>query len=76
MAMTYVKKGDMENALNSLKNLSSIKNSPLQDVALMESGKILDHIGKKEEAKSKYKELINNFPKSALANEAKVRLGE
>lgn len=76
MAMAYVKKGDMENALNCLKSLSSIKNSPLQDVALMESGKILEHTGKKEEAKSKYKELINNFPKSALANEAKVRLGE
>lgn len=41
MAMAYVKKGDMTNALNSLNSLSNIKDGALHDMALLESGKIL-----------------------------------
>ncbi|MEW6739048.1 MAG: tetratricopeptide repeat protein [Nitrospirota bacterium] len=76
MAMAYVKKGDMDNALASLKNILNIKDIPLQDMALLETGKILELSGKTEDAKNKYRELINKFPKSALLNEAKTRLGE
>lgn len=76
MAMAYVKKGDTDNALTALKSLLSIKDSALQDMALLESGKILELSGKTEDAKNKYKELLNRFPKSALLNEAKTRLGE
>jgi tetratricopeptide (TPR) repeat protein len=76
MAMSYVKKGDMDNALASLKNILNIKDIPLQDLALLETGKILELSGKTEDAKNKYRELINKFPKSALLNEAKARLGE
>ncbi len=76
MAMTYVKKGDLDNALNALKQIISVKDSALQDMALLETGKILELSGKTEDAKNKYKELINKFPKSALINEAKVRMGE
>jgi TolA-binding protein len=45
-------------------------------MALMESGKILEAQGKTEEAKAKYKDLIAKYPESALAGEAKARLGE
>lgn len=76
MAMSYVKKGDMDNALTSLKNILNIKDIPLQDLALLETGKILELSGKTEDAKNKYRELINKFPKSALLNEAKTRLAE
>lgn len=76
MAMAYVKKGDMDGALTALKNLLSIKNSALQDMALLESGKILESTGKTEEAKNRYRELINKFPKSPLLSEARTRLGE
>jgi tetratricopeptide (TPR) repeat protein len=76
MAMAYVKKGDMDNALAALKSLLSIKDSALQDMALLETGKMLELSGKAEDAKNKYRELINKFPKSALLNEAKTRLGE
>lgn len=76
MAMSYVKKGDMDNALASLKNILSIKDIPFQDMALLETGKILELSGKTEDAKNTYRELINKFPKSALLNEAKARLGE
>ena len=76
MAMAYAKKGDMNSALNSLNSLSSIKDGALHDMALMESGKILESMGKTEEARNKYKELVSKFPKSALLNEAKMKLGE
>ncbi|HCL80833.1 MAG TPA: hypothetical protein DHW81_00925 [Nitrospiraceae bacterium] len=75
-ATAYVKKGDTDNALNALKHIISVKDSALQDMALLESGKILELSGKTEEAEGKYKELINKFPKSALINEAKARMGE
>lgn len=74
MATAYLKKNDTTNALNTLNSLLSIKDSALQDMALMESGKILESMGKTDEAKSKYKELISKFPKSALADEAKAKM--
>ena len=75
MAMTYIRKGDLNSALNTFGIISSIKDAPLQDMALLESGKTLESMGKTEEAKDKYKELINKFPKSPLADEANWRLG-
>lgn len=75
MAMAYVKKGDMNSAIDSLNNILKIKDIPLQDMALLETAKILEFLGKKEDAKNKYRELINKFPKSALLNEANTRLG-
>ncbi len=75
MAMTYMRKGDAASALNTFNSLSSIKDSPLQDMALLESGRLLESMGKTEEAKDKYKELISKFPQSALVNAAKARLG-
>ncbi|MCL4457125.1 MAG: tetratricopeptide repeat protein [Nitrospirae bacterium] len=75
-ATAYVKKGDTDNALNALKQIVSVKDSALQDMALLETGKILELSGKTEDARNKYKELINKFPKSALINEAKARMGE
>ncbi len=74
MAMGYVRKGDMDNALKTFGNLSKIKDAPLQDMALLESGKILESMGKTNEAKGKYKELVTRFPKSPLFNDAKARL--
>ncbi len=74
LAMTYIRKGDLNSALNTFNTLSSIKDAPLVDMALFESGKVLESMGKTEEAKNKYKELINKFPKSPLLNAAKARL--
>ncbi len=75
MAITYIRKGDLNSALNTFVIISSIKDAPLQDMALLESGKTLESMGKTDEAKGKYKELINKFPKSPLVNEANSRLG-
>lgn len=74
MAMAYMKKGEMEKALEALKNIYTIKGSTLNDIALFESGRILEKMEKKEEAKQKFKELVDRFPKSQLLDEAKKRL--
>lgn len=76
MAMAYLKKNDTENALSSFNSLSKAKDGVFQDSALMETAKILESTGKVEEAKGAYKELIEKYPKSAFANEAKSKIGE
>jgi predicted negative regulator of RcsB-dependent stress response len=76
IAMTYERKNDLNNAVTALKNLSSIKNSALQDLALLETGRILEKQGKGEEAKSSYRDLVSRFPQSPLLAQAKARLGE
>lgn len=74
LAMSYMKKGESDNALKALTDLTSIKNSALQDMAMLESAKILESMGKNEEAKNKYKELSEKFPQSPFAEEAKMKL--
>lgn len=76
MAMAYLRKNDTDNALSSLKTLSKYKEGVLQDVALIESARILEAKGKIEEAKGNYKELIEKYPHSPFLNEAKIKVGE
>lgn len=76
LAMAYLKKNDPDKAISMLKNIPSIKNGSFQDIALFEIGSLLESIGRTDEAKASYRELINKFPKSGLINEAKKRLGE
>lgn len=73
--MAYISKNDMNSAINTFNTLISIKDGLLQDMALFESGKTLEAMGKTDEAKSKYNELINKFPTSALVSEAKTKIG-
>lgn len=76
MAYIQIKKGSPDEAL---KHFSSIQNLPggyFKDLALIESARILETRGKKEEAAAKYKELSEKFPESPFAAEAKSKLGE
>jgi tetratricopeptide (TPR) repeat protein len=73
-AMVLLKKGDSAKALEALEKVVQLRNAPLQDMALVEMGKILASQGKKEEAQAKYQEVITKFPKSPLAEEAKALL--
>lgn len=73
---TYLKKKETDNALNAYKSLYSLKSAPLQDLAMVESARLLDMQGKKEESKALYKELISRFPKSPFMDEAKKAVGE
>lgn len=75
LGMTYLKKGDDEKALASLNKLAQKNGAPMQDMALLESGKILARQGKTDEAKAKFQALVTQFPKSPVAPEAKARIG-
>lgn len=76
MYTAYLKKNDIEKAFSSLNNIIALKDGTIQDIALFERARLSESIGKIEEAKKDYKELINKFPKSVVVNEAKKRLGE
>jgi len=68
-------KGDKEAALKTLDTVYK-SGGIYQDYALIESGRILEKDGKKEEAAAKYKELTLKFPGSPYAEEAKTKLEE
>ncbi|MBU4319562.1 MAG: tetratricopeptide repeat protein [Nitrospinae bacterium] len=74
MAMISLKKGSAEEALKSFAVLYNYKTGTYKDLALIESGKILEAQGKAEEAKKKYEELVKDFPQSPFAEEAKARI--
>lgn len=75
MAMTYIRKGDLNSALKTFDTLIAMKEALMQDMALMQSGKTLESMGRTAEAKNKYRELITRFPASPLLNDAKTMLG-
>ena len=68
-------KGDKDAALKTLDTIYK-SGGIYQDYALIESGRILEKDGKKEEAAAKYKELTLKFPGSPFVEEAKTKLGE
>ncbi|MCX8070078.1 MAG: tetratricopeptide repeat protein [Thermodesulfovibrionales bacterium] len=74
LSSLYLKKGDTQKALDSLDKLKKTKGAPLQDMAYMQSATILESLGKTEEAKAQYKELIDKFPTSLLSAQAKAKL--
>jgi len=74
MASVYIKKGDMNEALKTLDTLYALPDDTLKDLALLESGKLLDKQGKPDEAKKKYEELTKKFPSSPYKDEAAAKL--
>ncbi|MFA4830041.1 MAG: tetratricopeptide repeat protein [Thermodesulfovibrionales bacterium] len=76
MAMASLKKGSNEEALKYLDILYRYKTGTYKDLSLIESGKILEAMGKADDAKRKYEELTKNFPQSPFAEEAQIKIGE
>lgn len=76
MAMISLKRGNSDEALKSLDVLYNYKTGAYKDLSLIESGKILETMGRVEEAKKKYEELTKNFPQSPFIEEAKSKIGE
>jgi len=74
MASVYIKKGDMNEALKTLDTLYALPGDTLKDLALLESGKLLEKQGKPDEAKKKYDELTKKFPSSPYKDEAAAKL--
>jgi len=76
IALTYIKKSDMNGAEKALDSLYNLKGDIYKDFALMEYGKLLEKEGKAEEAKKKYEELAKKFPNSPFIEEVKAKLAE
>ena len=75
MADISLKKGDKEGALKFLDALYQRRTAPLRDLALVESARVLESMGKTEEASGKYAELEKDFPGSPFAAEAQAKTG-
>ncbi len=73
-ASIQMKKGDQDAALKTLDSLAHLKGM-LQDYAIIESARILEKQGKKDEAASKYGEVVKSFPGSPYFEEAKAKTG-
>jgi predicted negative regulator of RcsB-dependent stress response len=75
MAVISIRKGDKEAALKFLDTLYHYKTGAFRDLALIESARILESIGKTEESLKKYEEITKSFPASPFAGEAQAKLG-
>jgi tetratricopeptide (TPR) repeat protein len=67
MAALHINRGEPQKALEAFDKLKKTKGAPLQDLAIMQSAVILESMGKNEEAKAQYKELVERFPNSPFA---------
>jgi predicted negative regulator of RcsB-dependent stress response len=74
MAVINLRKGDREAALKLLNTLSNYKTASFKDLALIESGRILESMGQTGEAAKKYEEIMKNFPASPFVEEARTKL--
>ena len=74
MALIYVKKGDVNDAMKTLDAISNMKGNIFKDFALIEYGRLLEKAGKPENAMEKYRELTSKFPNSPFVEEAKAKL--
>jgi tetratricopeptide (TPR) repeat protein len=75
-AMISEKTGNLEGALKFLDRLYALESDFYKDAALMESARILDGMGKKEEAMMKYETILEKFPNSPFKEEARFRTGK
>jgi outer membrane protein assembly factor BamD (BamD/ComL family) len=73
IAQVYQKKGETDEALKTLDAFSHFKSALYKDLALMESGRILEREGKLEEAQNKFNEITTRFPNSPFFEEAKAK---
>lgn len=74
MAVITLNKGDKEAALKLLDTLYNYKAASLKDLALIESARILESMGKAEESAKKYEEITKGFPNSPFGEEAKSKI--
>jgi predicted negative regulator of RcsB-dependent stress response len=75
LAGVQLKMGNRPEALKTLDTLYKTDGDIFKDLALIESARILEGDGKKEEATAKYKELMEKYKSSPFADEAKAKLG-
>lgn len=76
MALASIKAGENEDALRALEVLINYENSALKDLALMEAGRLLEQMGRTDEAMQKYRALVEAFPRSPYFEEASRKAGK
>ncbi len=76
IAMVYLKKGYVNDAIKALDSLSNLKSDIYKDLALIEYGRLLEKSGKDDEANKKYEELVKKYPNSPFIEEAKSKIPE
>jgi len=74
-AMADIRLGKTEDALEGLSKLAASGSRQYGDLALFQSARLLEDMGKHEEALEKYKQLINTYPSSVYLKEAIAKAG-
>lgn len=75
MAVISAKKGDKDAALKLLDTIYLYKTGSFKELALIESARILESMGKTAESTKKYEEITKNYPGSPFIEEAREKLG-
>ncbi|MEW6002978.1 MAG: tetratricopeptide repeat protein [Nitrospirota bacterium] len=76
MVTIYLKKGETKEAVKALEMLYSLNSRIYKDLALIEYGRLLEKENRLEEAKKKYRELVEKFPTSPFLDEAETKISE
>ena len=72
-SVVHQKEGKPEEALKALQRLYEHKSASYKDMALVESARVLQAMGKADEAAEKYKRSLKDYPGSPFAGEARLR---
>jgi tetratricopeptide (TPR) repeat protein len=71
----YLDAGQKEQALEVFDELGVMVGAPMSDMALMESARILEELGREEDAMAKYEAIVNNHPASPYFTVASQKTG-
>ena len=74
MAVINEKRGDKEAALKLLDAITLYRTSSFKDLALIESARLLESMGKAQESVGKLQEIIKGYPDSPFAEEARRKI--
>ena len=74
LGYAYLAKGDLKQAETSFEAVANSQEAQNKDQSLFEIGRLREVQGRKQEAVPPYQEIVNKYPDSVLAAEAKARL--
>lgn len=74
LGYAYLAKGDLKQAEMFFEAVANGKEAQNKDQSLFEIGRLREFQGRKQEAITPYQEMVNKYPDSVLAAEAKARL--
>ncbi|MDA8086287.1 MAG: tetratricopeptide repeat protein [Nitrospiraceae bacterium] len=73
LAMTELKLGKNDDALKYLRMMENSQFDSLKDMAYYEDGRLLESMGKKDEARQKFAELMQKFPQSPYSMDIRAQ---